>query len=162
MGNEHSCVVVWTLFAITFLWDQNEDWSFPVLWPLLSFLNFLAYWGQPFSGSSFRIWYSSTGIPPPTLVLFAVMQGAHIREIPFNPTTHIITFFGWRLAFDVLSGGSFYWLHDLFNSTLLYCIYVIEWIIANTITSYGDYFSFLFLETLISGTIWQKTWWVEW
>ena len=25
------------------LWDWNENWPFPVLWPLLSFPNFLAY-----------------------------------------------------------------------------------------------------------------------
>jgi len=49
MGKEHSCAVVWTFFAITLLWDQNEDWYFPVMWPLLSFLNLLAYWGQHFT-----------------------------------------------------------------------------------------------------------------
>ena len=29
--NECNCVVVWTLFAIAFLWDWNENWPFPVL-----------------------------------------------------------------------------------------------------------------------------------
>ena len=33
--DECSCVVVWTLFNIVFLWDWNEHWPFPVLWPLL-------------------------------------------------------------------------------------------------------------------------------
>ena len=42
--NESSCVVVWTFFGIAFLWDWNENWPFPVLWPLLSFPNLLAYW----------------------------------------------------------------------------------------------------------------------
>ena len=28
--------VVWTFFGIAFLWDWNESWPFPVLWPLLS------------------------------------------------------------------------------------------------------------------------------
>ena len=41
-----NCAVVWTLFGIAFLWDWNENWPFPVLWPLLSFPNFLAYWVQ--------------------------------------------------------------------------------------------------------------------
>ena len=27
--------VVWTFFGIIFLWDWNENWPFPVLWPLL-------------------------------------------------------------------------------------------------------------------------------
>ena len=41
----HECngAVVSTFFGITFLWDWNENWPFPVLWPLLSFPNFLAY-----------------------------------------------------------------------------------------------------------------------
>ena len=39
-----NCTVVWTFFGIAFLWDWNENWPFPVLWPLLSFQNLLAYW----------------------------------------------------------------------------------------------------------------------
>ena len=39
-----NCVVVWAFFGIDFLWDWNENWPFPVLWPLLSFPNLLAYW----------------------------------------------------------------------------------------------------------------------
>ena len=35
---------LWTFFGIAFLWDWNENWPFPVLWPLLSFPNLLAYW----------------------------------------------------------------------------------------------------------------------
>ena len=38
---ECNCVVVWALFGITFLWDWNENWAFPVLWPLLHFPNLL-------------------------------------------------------------------------------------------------------------------------
>ena len=37
MWNEGNFVVVWTFFGIAFLWDWNENWPFPVLWPLLSF-----------------------------------------------------------------------------------------------------------------------------
>ena len=43
-----SCAVVWTFFGSAFLWDWNEHWPFPVLWPLLSFPNLLAYWVQHF------------------------------------------------------------------------------------------------------------------
>ena len=43
MGNEHSCIVVWTFFKTAFLWNWNENCSFQVLWPLLSFPNLLAY-----------------------------------------------------------------------------------------------------------------------
>ena len=45
---EMSTNVVWTFFGIAFLWDWNENWSFPVLRPLLSFPNLLAYWVQHF------------------------------------------------------------------------------------------------------------------
>ena len=51
--DECNCVVVWTFFGITFLWDWNENWPFPVLWPLLSFPNLLAYWVQHLHSSSF-------------------------------------------------------------------------------------------------------------
>ena len=40
--DECNCVVVWAFFGISFLWDWNENWPFPVLWPLLSFPNLLA------------------------------------------------------------------------------------------------------------------------
>ena len=30
--DECNCVVVWAFFSIAFLWDWNENWSFPVLW----------------------------------------------------------------------------------------------------------------------------------
>ena len=42
--DECNCAVVWTFFGIAFLWDWNENWPFPVPWPLLSFPNLLAYW----------------------------------------------------------------------------------------------------------------------
>ena len=37
--NECNCALVWAFFGIAFLWDWNENWHFPVLWPLLSFPN---------------------------------------------------------------------------------------------------------------------------
>ena len=48
MWNECNCAVVWAFFSIAFLWDWNENWPFPVLWPLLCFPNLLAYWAQHF------------------------------------------------------------------------------------------------------------------
>ena len=44
MWNECNCMVVWTFFGIVFLRDWNDNWHFPVLCPLLSFPNLLAYW----------------------------------------------------------------------------------------------------------------------
>ena len=42
MWIECNCAAVWTFFGIAFLWEWNENWPFPVLWQLLSFLNLLA------------------------------------------------------------------------------------------------------------------------
>ena len=76
-----NCAVVCAFFGIAFLWDWNENWPFPVLWPLLSFPNVLAYWVQHFTELSFRIWNSSTGIPSPPLGLFVVMlPKAHLTS----------------------------------------------------------------------------------
>ena len=48
--DECSCAVVWAFFGIAFLWDCNENWPFPVLWPLLSLAYLLAYLVQYFDG----------------------------------------------------------------------------------------------------------------
>ena len=44
--DECNCAVVWAFFGIAFLWEWNENWSLPVLWPLLCFPSLLAYWVQ--------------------------------------------------------------------------------------------------------------------
>ena len=49
MWNECSCVVVWSFFGIALLWNWNVNWPFPVVWPLLSIPNLLAYWVQNFN-----------------------------------------------------------------------------------------------------------------
>ena len=54
MWDECNCAVVWAFFGIAFLWDWNANWPFPVLWPLLSFPNLLAYWVQHFHSIIFQ------------------------------------------------------------------------------------------------------------
>ena len=54
MWDECNCVVVWTFFGIALIWDWNENWSFLVLWPLLSFPDLLAYWVQHFHSIIFQ------------------------------------------------------------------------------------------------------------
>ena len=71
--DEGNCAVIWAFFGTAFLWDWNENWPFPVLWPLLSFPNLLAYWVSTFTVSSSSISKSATGIPSPPLALFVVM-----------------------------------------------------------------------------------------
>ena len=80
--DECNCTVVWALFfVIAFLCYWNENWPFPVLWPLLSFPNVLAYWVQHFHIIIFQDWNSSTWIPSPPLALFVVMLSkAHLTS----------------------------------------------------------------------------------
>ena len=54
MWDECNCAVVWAFFGIAFLWDWNENWPFPVLWPLLNFPNLLSYWVQHFHSIIFQ------------------------------------------------------------------------------------------------------------
>ena len=54
LWDECNCAVFWAFFGITFLWDWNENWPFPFLWPLLSFPNLLAYWVQHFHSIIFQ------------------------------------------------------------------------------------------------------------
>ena len=81
MWNECNCAAVGTFFDIAFLWDWNENWPFPVLWPLLSYPNLLVYWVKNFHSISFRVWNSSAGIPSPPVALFIVMlPKAHLTS----------------------------------------------------------------------------------
>ena len=73
LWNECHCVVVWTFFGIALLWNSNENWPFPVLWPLLSFQICWYIECSTFTGSSFRICDSSAGLPSPPLALFVVI-----------------------------------------------------------------------------------------
>ena len=54
LWDECNCVVVWTFFGIALLWDWNENWPFPVLWPLLSLPDLLTYWVQHFHSIIFQ------------------------------------------------------------------------------------------------------------
>jgi len=45
--------VVWRFFCTACFWDWNQNWLFPVLWPLLNFPNLLAYWMKHFDSISF-------------------------------------------------------------------------------------------------------------
>ena len=81
LWDECNCAVVWAFFGIAFLWDWNENWTFPVLWPLLRIPDLLAFECSTSTASSFRIWKSSAGIRSPPLPLFIVMLSkAHLMS----------------------------------------------------------------------------------
>ena len=107
MWNECNCVVPWTSIGIALLWDWNENWLFPDLWPLLSFPNLCS----PFTASSFRISNSSIGIPSLLLALILVML----------PKAHLIFHFRihcsrWVITSSWLSESLrfFFFLHSSF------------------------------------------------
>ena len=52
--DECNSALVWAFFGIAFLWDWNENWPFLVLWPQLSFPNWLGYWVQYFHSIIFQ------------------------------------------------------------------------------------------------------------
>ena len=113
MWDECSCVVVGAFFGIAFLWDWNENWPFPVLWPLLSFIICWYIECNTFTASSFRIWNSSTGIPSPPLALFLGML----------PKGHLTSHSGmsgsrWVITALWLSG---LWRSFLYTSSLYSC-----------------------------------------
>ena len=58
--DECNCAVICAFFGIAFLWDWDENCPFPVLWPLLSFPNLLAYWVQHFHSRG-----QNTQVTPP-------------------------------------------------------------------------------------------------
>ena len=70
MWGECNCL---NSFGIAFLWDWNENWPFPVLWPCWVFQICWRIECSTFTASSFRIWNSSTIILSPPLALFIVM-----------------------------------------------------------------------------------------
>ena len=54
MKDECNCPMVLTFFITPLLGNWDEDWHFPVLWPLLGFPNLLTYWVQHFDSIIFQ------------------------------------------------------------------------------------------------------------
>ena len=109
---ECNCVVVWAFFGIAFLWDQNENWPFPVHGHCWFFQICLHIECSTFTASSFRIWNSSTGILSPPLALFIVMlPKAHLtsHSILYTLSNIFFTFFfSWEcLSFILLESFNY-------------------------------------------------------
>ena len=111
--DECNCAIVWAFVGIAFLWDSNEIWPFPGLWPLLRFPNLLAYWMQHFNSIIFWIWNNSIGIPSPPLALFVVML----------PMAHLASHsrrscYRWVITLSWLSGS---WKSFFYSSSVYFC-----------------------------------------
>ena len=112
MWNVWNYAVVWTFFGIAFLWDQNENWPFPVHGHCWVFQICLHIECSTFTASSFRIWNSSTGILSPPLALFVVMlPKAHLtsHSILYTLSNIFFTFFfSWEcLSFILLESFNY-------------------------------------------------------
>ena len=100
-------MVIWTFLGIAPLWNWNENWSFPVLWPLMGFPNCWCIECSTLTASSFSIWNSSAGIPSPPLAFFVVML----------PKVHLTSYykmsgFRWVITLLWLSGSLRYFLYS--------------------------------------------------
>ena len=71
--DESNCVVVWAFLGIAFLWGWNENWFFQSCDHCWVFQICWHIQCSTFTASSFRIWYSSTGIPSSPLALFSIL-----------------------------------------------------------------------------------------
>ena len=113
LWDECNYTEVWTFVGIAFLWDWNESWPFPVLWPLLSFPNCWHIECSTFTASSFKIWNSSTGAPSPPLALFTEMLSkTHL-------TSHSrMSGSRWMITPSWLSGS---WRSFLYSSSVYFC-----------------------------------------
>ena len=80
MWDECNSAVVWIFFGIAFLGDWNENWSFPVLWPLAEFSKFVGI--------------LSTALWQPHLSRFEIAQLlALVLRRPFSqPSKYMISF----------------------------------------------------------------------
>ena len=91
------------------------NWSFPILWPLLSFPNSLAYWVQHFNSITLRILNSSAGIPSPPLALFLIMfPKAHLTSHSRMSSSRWV----WVITPSWLSGS---WRSFLYSSSVYSC-----------------------------------------
>ena len=90
-----TCAGVWGFFGIAILWDWNENWPFPILWPLLSYLCWYSECST-LTAFYFRIWNSSAEIPSPSIAMFVVvlpkvhlishsrMSGQNVSDKPWS------------------------------------------------------------------------------
>ena len=110
--DECNCVVVWTFFGIAFPWDWKENWSFPVLWPLLGFPNLVVYWVQHSQHHLLGFEIAPLEFHH-LLALFVVML----------PNTHLTLHFRMSASRWVITPSWFSrsWRHFLYSSSMCSC-----------------------------------------
>ena len=137
MWDECNCAVIWAFFGIAFLWNWNENWPFPVLWPLLSFPNLLASWVQHFQSIIFQDlkqlnWNSITSAS-------FVRSDASVMSIPFLSFIEPILAWNVPLAFLIF-----------LKRSLVFPILFFSSISLPGLLRKAFYLSLLFFETLHS------------
>ena len=85
--DECNCLMFRTFFSTVLLGNWDEDWPFPVLWPLLGLPDLLTYWTQHLDGiilKGFERLFSnsiaSLGLLIKLALLTAVLPKAHLTS----------------------------------------------------------------------------------
>ena len=116
---ECNFVVVWTFFAIAFLWDWNGNWPFPFCCHCWVFQVCRHIECSILTASSFRIWNSATGIPLVPLSLFVVMLSKALHL-----TLHSrVSGSRWVIRLSWLPGSLRSFLHSSVYSCQLFLVF---------------------------------------
>ena len=154
MWDECNCAIVWAFFGIAFLWDWNENWHFPVLWPLLSFPNLLTYWVQQFHSIIFQDWNSSTGIPSPPLTFFIVMLfKAHLISHSRMSGSRWLHIPGYLALGEWSQHHDYFGHEDLFCTVLLCILATSSWYL---LMNYGMRFVTLYRRQRSRPSPWKR------
>ena len=117
--DECNCAVVWAFFGIAFLWDWNENWLFPVLWPLLN--RHHQTWSNK-SESQQSSWFDIKNLFFPFLLFFFTPRPQHVL-FGFNCNTVSGNFAN---SFVVLRYFGLQKAVVLMMNTIMSCRFVLE------------------------------------
>ena len=93
MWNECNCTAVWTFSGIALLLNWNENWPFPVLWPLVRFPNLLKYRVQHFNTINFFGFLSRSAetLSPPLAVFIVMLPKTYLTSHSKMPDPRWVT-----------------------------------------------------------------------
>ena len=101
--DECNCAIVWTFFGITLLWDWNENWPFPVLWPLLGFPNLPhTLWPKTWSCYSLRAIFPNVKLLTWQYSFIFKNLMTFVQKIKYLQTEYIQSFIIYQTCTDIL------------------------------------------------------------
>ena len=111
MSGSLSCVVVGAFFDIAFLWDWNEKWQFPVLWPLLSFPTQLAFWNPACTSESSQFTYCWSLVWRVLIITLLACEMSSIVQLFEHSLA--LPFFGMGLKTDLFQSCGHCWVFQI-------------------------------------------------